>query len=404
MGKIIYNGIDCGGGSGGGAVSDLTDVELTNLADGEILKYNASLQKWLNAVESGGGGGGNVYGAFIDTNRVIVPQTMVAGGTTASYTAVEDCAVVYECASTSGNNYGFSILIDDVEIGGLLQWVSSQYIDLKDAVYVKKGQTIKIKVDAPAWDYAWYKVYGLTQGTQGIFSPIIYSEEEREVGVWIDNKPLYAKSFHQQLSGDRGNIDISSLNVEHGWIYDGFYDIGVTSLGLNEILGSNNLTYTHLNAGLNPPYIDCRNYISANSTVYVTILYTKTTDVAGSGSYNTLGAPTVHYTTDEQVIGTWIDGKPLYQKSYENLNIGTVQNYTLTLSDLQNIEYFRVVPEGSQVSVLIPFPYVHYGTENLVGYLTDVTNGVPSLEIRKGSAASLSNLQFLTIQYTKTTD
>ena len=112
----------------------------------------------------------------------------------------------------------------------------------------------------------------------------------------------------------------------------------------------------------------------------------------------------VHYSTTEQIIGTWIDGKPLYQKSYENLNIGTVQNYTLTLSDLQNIEYFRVVPEGSQVSVSIPFPYVHYGTENLIGYFTDVTNGVPSLEIRKGSTASFSNLQFLTIQYTKTTD
>lgn len=46
-----------GGGGGASAVSDLTDVNLTNLANGQILKYNSTSQKWENANESGGGGG-----------------------------------------------------------------------------------------------------------------------------------------------------------------------------------------------------------------------------------------------------------------------------------------------------------------------------------------------------------
>lgn len=35
-------------------IAELEDVSLTNLADGEILKYNATTQKWENAEESGG--------------------------------------------------------------------------------------------------------------------------------------------------------------------------------------------------------------------------------------------------------------------------------------------------------------------------------------------------------------
>lgn len=41
---------------GASAVSDLTDVDLDNLSDGQILKWNATTEKWENANESGGVG------------------------------------------------------------------------------------------------------------------------------------------------------------------------------------------------------------------------------------------------------------------------------------------------------------------------------------------------------------
>lgn len=45
-----------GGGSGSAAISTLTDVDIDNLTDGQILKWNATSQKWENSNESGGGG------------------------------------------------------------------------------------------------------------------------------------------------------------------------------------------------------------------------------------------------------------------------------------------------------------------------------------------------------------
>ena len=46
-------------------ITELTDVELTNLANGEILKYNSSSSKWENQPDSAGGGS---LDALTDTN------------------------------------------------------------------------------------------------------------------------------------------------------------------------------------------------------------------------------------------------------------------------------------------------------------------------------------------------
>ena len=44
-----------GGGSGDSALDDLTDVEITNPSNGQVLQYNSTTEKWEN--KSGGGGG-----------------------------------------------------------------------------------------------------------------------------------------------------------------------------------------------------------------------------------------------------------------------------------------------------------------------------------------------------------
>lgn len=60
-----------GGGGGGGSISELSDVDISSLTGGQVLKYNATTQKWENANESGGGGGGSYSVTEIYTGTTI---------------------------------------------------------------------------------------------------------------------------------------------------------------------------------------------------------------------------------------------------------------------------------------------------------------------------------------------
>lgn len=46
-----------GGGGGASALTDLSDVNVSNPSDGQVLKYDDATNKWVNANESGGGSG-----------------------------------------------------------------------------------------------------------------------------------------------------------------------------------------------------------------------------------------------------------------------------------------------------------------------------------------------------------
>ena len=105
---------------------------------------------------------------------------------------------------------------------------------------------------------------------------INYSTAEQDTGLlWYDGSHIYQKTFTKQLSGYTTTIDISDLNISKAWIKDGFYDIGVTCISLNEWMSTNAFSYAHINTGLNPPYIDLGCKFGNNATVYITIQYIK---------------------------------------------------------------------------------------------------------------------------------
>lgn len=84
-----------GGGGGSSTLAGLNDVQLTSPTDGQVLKYNATLSKWVNANESGGGGGTvtsitagtGLSGGVITTSGTIAlsteTQTAIGKGETA---------------------------------------------------------------------------------------------------------------------------------------------------------------------------------------------------------------------------------------------------------------------------------------------------------------------------------
>lgn len=376
-------------GAGGSSVE--ANPQGTPTDDLEKIGINGTIYN----IAGSGGGGGNVYGAFVDTNRVIQASTDIPANTDVSYTATEDCAVSW--ALIASNNSTYSVTIDGEAIAS--GWNQTGARSNQDTVYLRRGQTITMRQSYTNAN-GNYTVYGLTFGTQNIFTPQIYSTEERCVGVWIDNKPLYAKSYNfgalpnnttkalssgltgvnvVNIGGSATNASGFTTTIPHPET-GGNGDIQIDFLSTNEIRIKTNSDYSGF-------------------TGYVTLYYTKTTDTAGSGSYNTLGVPMVHYSTSEQVVGTWEDEhgivKPLYQRI-----IHTNDNNPI---DVSSWNIGKVVKrEGEFIESLgSSYAFNIYADSTYKAYIEySSTNNVIALFVSGWTTTE----RHAVIQYTKTTD
>lgn len=174
------------------------------------------------------------------------------------------------------------------------------------------------------------------QGTK-IPRESIYSTSEKVVGCWTDGRPVYQKTIAittpTTTTGTATNADfsigatVSTVVDFEGWfVKDGMYykmfdgapntaqpanymRLRVTNNAFSTSSDRNKIRITNTTADW------------ANLSGYVTVKYTKTTDSANSFKY---GDPN-EYSTTEKIVGTWIDGKTLYQKT---INTGALPNNT----------------------------------------------------------------------------
>jgi hypothetical protein len=167
------------------------------------------------------------------------------------------------------------------------------------------------------------------QIVQHFKSDNIYSTEERMIGRWVNGKPIYQKTIEYTVTeaktaGAAKQYVISQMTEATKIFDDAIENIINTDL---VILEANGNSYTgqyqtyvsnYLNNTLDinsnnlflSVTIQQSNAIAVNSKFYVTVKYTKRKD---SSSDYKLGSP-YDYSFDETIIGSWIDGSPLYQK------------------------------------------------------------------------------------------
>lgn len=161
------------------------------------------------------------------------------------------------------------------------------------------------------------KMYFITDanGDGSQFQPVIYSETEREIGVYTDGKPLYAKTFNKTVTcgSEQTTIDTNDIPNLDAIVYvEGYY----ANASINYYDSANYRSYTfadNTNHKLTS-FVKFGSTASVNSRL--TLYYTKTTDTAGSGTWTPQGVPSHHYSTNEKIVGTWIDGNTLYEKTY----------------------------------------------------------------------------------------
>ena len=198
------------------------------------------------------------------------------------------------------------------------------------------------------------------------FRPVIYSEDEREIGVWTDGKPLYQKTYIvNNISADT-EIDLNIPNIEKvinqwgTWDRTNGINNGPWTYDLNAVnetsFATNFIVLCRVKIGPNKLYIGYPSTAAYGtiSEIRCTIQYTKTTDFPGSGKWTPQGVPAKHYSTDEHVIGTWVNGSTIYEKTFvltSSLTITTEWiNTGFYISDAEKIvscEVIRIDSRGS---------------------------------------------------------
>lgn len=158
------------GGGGASAMSDLTDVNLTSLANGQILKYDSANQEWVNANESGGGSSviPNPTGTPTDTlDTVSIDGTIyeIQGSGGGGVTTTEE--IYKNTAGTIPDTINLTKPINDFDIilitgfrSNSPTWkISSFYVSST----INSGDVIELNDDAY---YAWYTVTDLSTLTK----------------------------------------------------------------------------------------------------------------------------------------------------------------------------------------------------------------------------------------------
>ena len=165
----------------------------------------------------------------------------------------------------------------------------------------------------------------------------LYSTDEKLIGRWIDGKPLYEKVITQ-----------TDYNINSSWKY---VSTGIVNLGeVVELKGTfaksksgtdiYSLSYGGGDAFISLVIDKSNDKIAIKSgesrtgKLIVVIKYTKTTDSAVE-----IGSDT-DYSTTEKIVGTWIDGKPIWQRVFTGTTGGNGQSATIgTIANVDSIPF-----------------------------------------------------------------
>ena len=115
------------------------------------------------------------------------------------------------------------------------------------------------------------------------------------------------------------------------------------------------------------------------------------------------GGAVTNYSTEEQRIGTWIDGKPLYQKTYSVFNYS--DNCYVVDTNLTNLKYKVIDLHGHVYDDTNNYSFPYADGIYTVGCYLNNTTGVVYIRALNGDNVNTNfHVDYITIKYTKLTD
>lgn len=254
--------LQTGGGGGSSTFADLDDVDLNNLQNGQVPKWNSQTEKWENA-DAGGTGGGHV---------------------------IEDEGTALTQRDTL-NFVDFDLEDDDTNEKTVVQ-----SHELTQEEFAEIFSTLPTMLDKSSLSV----------------DSLNFSLSEKVIGTWIDGKPLYQKTidFEGLPSNAQKQVSIANLSIDRV-VYCGGYALNPTSHNMRPIVLASGSVNDQIRVGINQNNtVDLNTYTTwtGYSECYITIRYTKTSDSALSSG--------------EKIVGQWIDGKAIYEKVFStNINL-----------------------------------------------------------------------------------
>lgn len=364
---------------------------------------DSTLGKWRE-FETGGSGGDSIQVDTMPTASVseLGKVYQYIGATDATYTHNH----FYECVSDGAATPTYSWEEVRVEESETEEILKSDFDALTPAE--KNNGKAYFIPDADM-------VTGFTVMGNRFDKANIYTATERMIGAYM-GKPLYQKTYHDvpiPSSGDGERVLIAATDIPAN------IDRMVGISGVYTPAQAKNQIYP-ISVDWASSYTFCPRYYNGEISAYIggwgsapgqtaiiTIRYTKTTDATISiGTEN-------DYSTEEMIVGTWIDGKPIYQKTIID-TMPVTATYGTTVS--KNIEidpsmdkivhvYAFLIENGTSYRSL---PSIDQ-TDGNVAYArysiyTNIPNENNVMKLRN-SIVSCSNAPvYFTVQYTKTTD
>ena len=224
----------------------------------------------------------------------------------------------------------------------------------------------------------------------------MYSTDEKMIGQWIDGKPLYQKNVEVTPTSAGVQIATDVDTFIDAPIITRKYESGssliITNCGVD---GAHSIAFKLMNNILYAVTVSPSKYSAGIAKI--AIRYTKTTDSAIS-----IGDDT-DYSTEEKIVGTWIDGKPVYQRTFHLTN--PTMNWTANSLGITADKVFLVntcFQTGGNNAAMGGNSY--YSTSSnmcsVFAYKEFSTNEVTIWIKNVGS--TITDL-YVTLQYTKTT-
>lgn len=224
----------------------------------------------------------------------------------------------------------------------------------------------------------------------------LYSTDEKIIGQWIDGKPIYQCTY-----------DLNGMSVGTNYT-----DIGVSCADIDTLICGGSFV-TQVKSGNNPSQscpVTLLGYSgshivagigggSSRNVKYITIRYTKTTDSPVSIGNDT------DYSTTEKIVGTWIDGKPIYQKTIQD-TIPTSNDGWISIShNIANIDSCVDIKMGIIDTTSGSYSIIGgvYGSSSNNKFFGQFGKSSIAAYIIPNSTYKGMTLQ-ATIQYTKTSD